>query len=105
VRAQEPEKMLDPATEAHVLDELLEDSAHECVVPEIFSFNQSIVFHTGNKPHYPGHRRVSLTVHVRDLQARYGLTDAALQTICQVRFRFPFWPYVCGCSAMGAFAG
>lgn len=43
--------------------------------------------HTGARPYHPGNRRVVLRVAARDLQARYGLSDAALQHVLWVRLR------------------
>jgi hypothetical protein len=55
------------------------------VVPDIFRFKQTLMFHTGSKPYHPANRRVSLTVALWDLQRRYGLSEEALQYIVQVR--------------------
>jgi hypothetical protein len=53
------------------------------------------MLHTGAKPYHPANRRVRLSVAARDLQARYGLSDDALQFVCQVRTRPPVFLLVC----------
>lgn len=62
-----------------------EEARHENVVPDIFHFSQSLMLHTGFKPYHPAHRRVVLRVAVHDLQARYGLSDDAMQYMLEVR--------------------
>lgn len=82
---QEPEKLKHPAAEAVLFDSFLEDSRLHNVVPDIFKFKSTLILHTGNKPYHPANRRISLFVRARDLQARYGLSEDALQLACQVQ--------------------
>jgi hypothetical protein len=85
--AQEGAPEKPPAARAALARSIEEGLRHEKVVPDIFRFQQTVWMHTGERMYHPGNRRVVLRVAARDLQARYGLSEDALQHALQVRVR------------------
>ena len=75
----------DPRAKAELVRALAREEELDGVVPDIFHWKQRLMFHLGNKPSHPANRRVTLTVALADLRARYGLSDTAAQFLVQVR--------------------